>query len=201
MKRILSIWIILLIINLPISCDDGCGPFTRQETYIDSLISRTGSYFDREFTSRISTDFRFAAIGVFIEDITYQPISANELGFSLINSAYACSPPEPGPAQTLVEIKIVCKRPVYFNETTYPEETNLSELFTIYNRYDKQAMSIDQLVSNHQNDPWTFSQPGDALYLQLISKPDSLIDHNLIVDLTFSDGATFTLTSPMTVAN
>ena len=81
------------------------------------------------FSSSSSSSFDVAAIQIMITDMEYSEIAEDIGGFSFLNSAHACSPPEPEPTQAIESIQITSAVPVYPNQLVFGEGEDISNLF------------------------------------------------------------------------
>lgn len=132
------------------SCDD-CGPFpdklkVKSLDWYNYFAEYSETAEPKLILSDITTDsVNYNNYSIFIapQMITYFSMLHNSNSFSLINSAYACSPVTPTTDETIDSILIICDKDF---DATHLAGNNLSELFFIvvldqanniyYNRFD-----------------------------------------------------------------
>jgi hypothetical protein len=199
MKRFLIILSLLLFSNIPLSCiEENCGNFTPLEARIKELSSSVGTFYSDVFSDVNSTDFHQAAIQIRIINMEYSEITAaiSKPKFSFINAAYACSPPDPEPTQTIDSISITSESPVYSQKRVFSTGESLNELFTITEiYYSKAPASIAEFIENQKSDLWLFGYTGASIVLQLKDKPDSTINQTFTIDFKFSDAKAINIKS------
>jgi len=107
MKRLWSLLGVVIITNIPTSCSD-CGSSRPLEISIVELSVSVGSFVSAGFSDDRAEDYRLAAIEVYISDVFYEEISVarEQENFFFMNTAFACSPPELKPTQSITSILI-----------------------------------------------------------------------------------------------
>ncbi|UXX77896.1 hypothetical protein N7E81_11005 [Reichenbachiella carrageenanivorans] len=207
---------ILLCIYLvvPFSCEDSkyncsdscCGETFEQEyTEIDSLTLTVGSieifqgngYQRNDFSTNKSTSFNDAAINIEIYELTwlaklYESHQSN-FNFSLINQAYACSPPEPEPTQNLTSITISSNQPITVGDITYESGDNLSDFFSIVNRYsDEEDSTIENFIIQQNESPYLFGAYGTSMTFRL-NTDINIPNQTITIQVSFDDNSKFSL--------
>ncbi len=191
MRRILSLLIVIVITHLPLGCyiGDDCGGYTPLEARITDITSVVGVLTSSGFSNSRSTEFDEAAINVSIAGIEYIEISdASQPGFSFINSAYACSPPEPPPTQAITSIQITSESSVFFGGEEYASGQDLSQLFIAADYlYARSPTTIAEFIEQQNQDLYIFGYDGANVAFQLGEKPDSTINQPFSVTFQLSD--------------
>ncbi len=212
-KIILFLYFLVPISCLDEKCEDSCcgAPSELEYTKIDSLTLAVGSidmyqgngYDIVDFSSDKSTSYLDAAIFIEVFDIQFAADhgdGVNSTGsFSLLNQAYACSPPEPIPTQLFESITIVSDRPVVVNDTTFESGVDLSHLFYFPARYsDRENQSVDDYIEE-QNQMIQYPQGGFGYYksnmLLQLNTNVVLPQQTLTFRIEFEDGAEFVLST------
>jgi len=189
-KRTLRILVIIAIINLPLSCiEDDCGGFTPLEARISELTSTVGAYEASGFSNSAATGFNRAAINILINNMEYSEISRSNKGiYSIMNSAYACSPPEPEPTQAINSIKITSESNFYSGSQEYLSGENLVDLFKVTGfSYSINETTVNEFIQQQNDDLWIFGYAGANAVFQLLNKPDSSVNQKLKFKFEFSD--------------
>lgn len=191
MKKISVLVFVLALTNIPISCNYGCGPFTPLETRITDLSASVGNLdVSSDFSTVKSTDYREAAIEVMIMNVDYSETSTIEenINFSFLSKAYACSPPEPQPTQAITSIELSSPTPIFSNNQKFEAGESLNELFNVTKySYNKETISIAAYIKQQQEDLDHFAYFGDYIIFQLKEKPDSIINQAIVIEIEFSD--------------
>ncbi|SMG48825.1 hypothetical protein SAMN05661096_03529 [Marivirga sericea] len=201
MKRTSALLALLLLTNIPISCDWRCGPFTPLESKITDLSAVVGvldSSFN--FSTVESNYFNEAAIEVIISDMDYSETAAIEdrMRISFLSTAYACSPPDPQPSQAIKSIKITSDKSIYAVNRKYEAGESLNELFHIAKySFNNEKISIADYLELQQNYLDHFAYFGDYMIFQLKDKPDSIISQLILMDYEFSDGERISIESDL----
>lgn len=104
--------------------------------------------------------------------------SANQgdvLSFSIIPSAYACSPPVPVSEEVITGIDIYSDKPFAENFEADENLHSLFEVFAIYNDSGVQRMSLQEFLQSEPTVP-------DQLLLKLTKAPDSIREHRFTIN-------------------
>jgi hypothetical protein len=191
MKRISALLTLLLLTNIPISCNWGCGSFTPLESKITDMTASVGVLDTAaKFSTVKSTDFREAAIEVMITNLDYSEIASIDetVRSSFLNAAYACSPPEPEP-QAIESIDLTSEAPIFAKNRMFEAGESLNELFQVRNNSSHQeTQSIADFIKFQQEYLYNFGYLGDFIIFQLKEKPDSVINQRILIDFEFSFG-------------
>lgn len=190
MKRNLILTVVIAVTNIPISCiEDDCGGFTPLEARISELTPFVGTYTSSGFSTANTTEYERAAINITISNMEYSEIShVFKRPFSLINSAYACSPPEPEPTQTINSIIITSESNVYSGGQEYKSGDNLIDLFKVTGfSYSDEETTVDQFIERQIDDLWIFGYAGANAVFQLLNQPDSSVNQKFSFQFEFSD--------------
>ncbi len=191
MKRLLTLITIVIVTNLPLGCyiGDDCGGYTPLEAKITDITSEVGMLTSTGFSNSRSTEFDEAAINVSIAGIEYTEISdASQPGFSIINSAYACSPPEPPPTQAITSVQITSESSVFFGGEEYASGEDLSQLFIAADYlYARGSTTVAEFIERQNQDLYIFGYDGANVAFQLAEKPDSTINQPFSITFQLSD--------------
>lgn len=163
MKRNLVLIVVIAVTNIPISCiEDDCGGFTPLEARISELTPFVGSYSSSGFSTANTTEYERAAINITINNMEYSEIShVFKRPFSLTNSAYACSPPDPEPTQTINSIIITSESTVYSGGQEYKSGDNLIDIFKVTGfSYSDEETTVDQFIERQIDDLWILDTQG-----------------------------------------
>ncbi|MEQ8547140.1 MAG: hypothetical protein RIC03_04485 [Cyclobacteriaceae bacterium] len=192
MKRKFVLILVLGLTHVPISCiEDECGEFTPSEATITELSSSVGTFTSSGFSSLISNDYDVAAVQITITDMEYSTLSElNSNRFSFVNSAYACSPPEPVPTQGIQSINITSEASVFSQGKEYLKGESLTELFKITGygySYSNNEKTVNEFIEAQTSDLWIFGYAGANVVFQLTDQPDSVINEKLTFVFEFTD--------------
>ena len=193
MKRIISLLALIAITNLPISCGLGCGPFDTRPYKIVSLSSQIGSVIEEVFVESFSSNYDTAAIRVVVDEA--QQVGWNNNSYSgLLNSAYACSPPDPN-VQILTLIEITSNKSVFVDGIEFESGGDLESVLKIVG-FDSELNVVDFNDSSRSG----FNLggfKGEDIMFQLISKPDFSISQEFTFTFTFDDGLEYQVQTPV----
>lgn len=196
MRRLARTSALLLLFHLPltISCsEDDCGAGPPRESVITEMAVQVGSFANGSFSADASTSATEAAIGLSILDLDYRAISMQKVpSFSMVNTAQACSPPEPQPSQQISSISITSAGAISLGGTNYPSGEELASLFLVASR---NASTIADFIAQQNADLHAFGRLGDLAVFQLATSPDAAIDQTFTITLHFDDQASFSLTT------
>lgn len=205
MKRKIVLILVLALTNIPISCiEENCSGFTRLEATITELSSSVGTLTSSGFSNSTSNDFNVAAIQITITDMNYSEISElNKNRFSIVNSAYACSPPQPEPTQAIKSIIVTSETSVFSQGKEYLEGENLIELFKITGYfYSKDEITVNEFIERQNSDLLIFGYAGANVIFQLTDQPNSVINQTFTFLFEFSDSEKISIqTSTFEVIN
>lgn len=176
MKKIIiqSLYLTILgLLILFISCNEepdhvefDCG---NVQTKIDELSHSVGTYISSVFSNNNSTNFEEAAIRIVVEEILGEPDCAT---FT----------PEP---QIIETISITSSLDLVSGGITYSSGESLNDLFKVYNNDD--LFSIAEFINSQTIEPLIFHTEADEIVLQLLNKPDVIINQPFEIILTFDD--------------
>ena len=192
MKRVVSLLVVVIITNLPISCGlRGCGGDIAEYSIITNLGSEIGSRINNGYNDVQSSSFDSASIIITVEAVEYiDNVSSTQPFFSLISASYACSPVPARPYQMLQSLDITSNTDVFSNGEVYEAGSILNELFQVFN-YSNTGIAIHEFLQG-QDDEWErFGFSGDYLIFSLIEKPDAKISQSFQLAFGFDDGAVF----------
>ncbi|HAP65075.1 MAG TPA: hypothetical protein DCR93_38220 [Cytophagales bacterium] len=199
MKKLISLFALGVIMVLPSACCylDGCcdpGNVPTSST-IASLSISNGSFTpDAGISQTPTTDHNLAALIVSIDDVTYPEVASLAPHMGFITGAYACSPPEPEPSQSITSITITASDDLQLGGETLEAGTALQYYFLVAQYYES-PYTLEEFINTHQNDPWLFGNWGQRIALQLAQAPDTSFESTFTIVIRFSDDAEFTLTS------
>ncbi|MFY0598743.1 MAG: hypothetical protein JXR03_03670 [Cyclobacteriaceae bacterium] len=122
----------LFISGIPMSCDPyGCGGGSHTNFRIDSYSFYVGrDYKDLQGNDLFETNDTLSSnqFAIKIEADTLVRISSSKIKnqhFSIISSAYACSPLEPSVSNGITNLSIVASDSIWFDGVVFPPETEL----------------------------------------------------------------------------
>jgi len=145
-------------------------------TKIVELDQRQGSYENDQFSNVTNSSFELAAILIEITSMSGVPDCF----------AFTALP------QVIESLTIRSDLNVVSAGTLYTSGTNLSELFEVH--LEDQSYSIENFINAHADDPLIFHSDDQRMVLQLIDKPDEVIDQSFDVSFNFDDGEVKILT-------
>lgn len=180
-----------LLLHVPISCGcDDCGCNGPIVTTIKSMDALVGIYHDNHFTfTETSRDYRLSAIAISVSET--EALEANHhASFSLIGSAFACSPAI-RPAQTLTSIRIISENPLFSHGLTYSKGQLLNELFYIQEEWRK--FTFEGFLKEQERFDRGFGEDGQQLVFRLYQKPNSIINQHIMFTITFDDSSEFVM--------
>ncbi len=185
MKKTTIIVIILILSNLPISCNNevGCGGATSKIIEITSYI---GSFKANKFIDIKSPSCEFAAIKVVLSDLEYTYYTENFIQRNntfFISPLFACSPKNEL-LNPITSIRITSSEPLYSNSKEFASGTNLVELFNIANENN---ISIPTYVEEHNSRAYFFRDLEANFSLILNQYPDKPIHQKLQFDFELKD--------------
>ncbi|WP_020529939.1 hypothetical protein [Flexithrix dorotheae] len=185
MKKSLTIFLIIIAIQIPISCDR-CGGGEPFEGKISNLESSIGTFESERFVSKENSDFDKAAIQVEIADLKFSHNSFFLKRFTnpFASQVYACSPPPPITTQKIKEIIISSSKPLFSGGGVFVEGSNLNELFKVSNHDNS---SINEFINDQNEDKYLFGYLGSKIILTLLEKPDSSVNQNFQIKFEFTD--------------
>ena len=119
------------------------------------------------------------------------------MDFLFINSAYACSIPEPEPTQTIESTIVTAETSVFSQGKEYLPGESLIELFKVagYN-YSNDEITVDQFIERQKSDFSIFGYVGEYIVFQLQGQPDISINQPLTFELNFSDSEKINIQTP-----
>lgn len=174
---VVYITLVSLFMIIAISCNitgDDCGPFDNKFKTVDfqaglkniSISENPG--LDVQYSTLESDTIRFDKLGLSMFPIGeyYSMNSERVNSFSLIPSAFACSPPIPVSEEMITNIEIFSNR--NFN-SEYTSGENLADLFEIvilYRGSGYQLSNLNEFLSSEPNVP-------DEIFLVLKSAPET----------------------------
>ena len=185
MKSVIALLVLFVILHVPISCNEPCmdsccgETFTARFITITEISSSIGIYENNEYSEDQSTNPDSAAIRIFTTDAIVNKLSSYSDGKvgSLISQSLACSPPPPRPTQKISLIEVTATENLYASGKEFKPEQIINELFKVSN---SDSCSIEEFIDIQNNDLWQFSgYPNSHIVLQLINKPDSVINQKL----------------------
>lgn len=169
--------LVCLFMTIAISCNvtgDGCGPFDDKfktvefRTDLKNISISENQSLDVQYSTLESDTIGFDKFGITMFPIAefYSLNSERVHSFSLVPSAFACSPPVPVSEETVTGIEIYSNRS--FN-SEYTSDQNLADLFEIVVLYHKsgyQRSTLNDFLSSEPNVP-------DEIFLVLKSAPET----------------------------
>ncbi len=178
-KKTILAYILLVCFSMitVVSCnltDDDCGPFDDKFKTVDfqaglkNIIISEGQGLDVQYNTLESDTISFDKFGIAMFPVgeSYSLNSKQLNSFSLIPSAFACSPPNMVSEEMITDIKIFSSR--NFN-SEYTSGENLVELFDIvvlYRNSGYQRRNLIEFLSSDPNVP-------DEIFLVLKSAPET----------------------------
>jgi hypothetical protein len=189
MKKFTVFVFVMVLTNVPISCNFGCGPFTPLEARITDLSASVGTLdSSSDFSTVKSTDFNTVAIEVMISNMDYSEMAAIEKRINFSFVAFACSPPEPQPTQTIESIELFSNESIFTNDGKFEAGESLNELFNV-TKYSVniETISIAEYIEVQQEYLEHFAYFGDNIVFQLKEKPDSIINQTIFIEFEFSN--------------
>ena len=216
-KSIKFNWLIKLILCcyliVPFSCEkfefncshSCCGEsFDQEYSIIDSMSITTGkiiSYKDNGYNrdvfeqsssnSYATAALRIDIVGVKQLSFEYKP----KFNFSLMSTAYACSPPEANPTQRISSIRISSDKTINDNGTSYKPGEDLSVFFEIVPEYDNtENMTFEEFINKQQGEPSLFGSYSSGLTLKL-NKQLTVPENILTITMNFDDDSEFILST------
>lgn len=192
MKKALTTFVTIIVMNLPISCViDDCGSSGPVESRIKKLAVTIGSYDTDNFNTTISTSFNQAAVRMQVTENEYlKAYAPTPSGLSFINNAYACDPVILGPSQRITHLEITSTEPVFSNNTEYKPGTSLNALFHIANRNE---IDIEAFLVEQNETRAIFGEFDDEIIFMLKTAPDASINLKLQIEIEFNVGKSFQL--------
>ena len=183
-KRLFAFTILVSLTHMPFSCTVDCGPFELLESTITEINAVVGTNDDGNFQEKASSNYAEASVRVFISDMDLSELTLQN--FNLINTAMACSPPEPEPTQKINKIEISSDKIIYTQGKTFEVGTDLTELFEVTDYYGRK--SVSDFVTDQNSDLLLFGYFGAGVMFQLANQPDSVVDQAFTFQFEFSDG-------------
>lgn len=174
---VVYITLVSLFMIIAISCNitgDDCGPFNDKFKTVDfqaglkSITISENPSLDVQYSTLESDTIGFDKFGLSMYPVleSYSLNLERLSSFSLIPSAFACSPPIPVSEEMITDIEIFSNR--NFN-SEYTSGENLAELFEIvvlYRGSGYQLSTINEFLSSEPNVP-------DEIFLVLKSAPET----------------------------
>jgi len=170
-----KLWGLMVLAGLFACNKDDCGDFRSGYATLNSIEAR---FVDEDYPPFESVEeavpFNVGIIKLFNNSTityTYHPQSRN---WSLLSSAYACSPVEI-PLESEGLLSVYANQPVYSGGLEFPSDSNLISLFE--NRWISNLDSIQALQNVNS--------------MQLLAAPDSAIDAYLYIKYEETTGRIF----------
>ncbi|MTI29428.1 hypothetical protein [Xanthovirga aplysinae] len=211
LSRILKC-ILFFYLMVPIGCgqenlrcsDSCCGETFEQEfTKIESLtvdvgkikVDKNSSNEQNNFVYSKSDDFKFAAIKIAVIELENLSFShMNKFNFSFIQSAYACSPPEPEPDQKLTSIRITSDKTIFRDSKTFNSGQDLSELFEVVEISNEFNRPIEDFIIDQNEHTFLFGSYESSLILKL-NQQIHIPQNELSIEINFDDNSQYVLTT------
>jgi len=195
MKKITAFIAVILMTNLPISCDqrtNDCGPFPKMVSIIKELDIVVGKYDSNGFTEIESNKYNESAIRIEGANIETTEVAGiqNPFHFSMINQAYACSPIDPEPTQTISSLNISSESSVFIDGKEVEAGSSLNEYFKVLYYGGR---TVEEFLSFEINAYDSFGHLGSSFYLMLNQQPDQPINQKMQIKLNLSDDVVFDL--------
>ena len=189
MRTKIALIFILITVSI-VSCvkdDDGCGgPFP-------NLFKVTGIDWESGLAEQITTAYDTSYKVINIEDtipynnfgivakLTTELFYGSSNRFSFFPSAFACSPAEPSPADTILGINVITNQD--FNEK-HSKGTDVSAFFNVFTRvYTDQDWGNKKLLSLYEFNRSNSLAPRHELFLLLKGIPTSEINRSFTVKI------------------
>jgi hypothetical protein len=195
-------FIVLLLTNVPMSCNlfcnDSCCGEDFENTFfsIEDLTVKFGSYpgyGDELTTENLSDTLKLdsMAFALAITELEYLTEATNsyhhQQAFSLIPSAYACSPAPPRSAQKIIDITITSDQAISFSGQDIPAGEHLNEYFLVRENYP--GFTIEEFLVERGD----FATDFDELIFIFSQEPDDTIDQSFTFEVSLDDGQSFSL--------
>lgn len=182
--QLLTFTVIIALLTVFTSCrevviDYDCGEV---ETEIKELDERVGSYIDSSFTNMASTNYKEAAISILIDN--FEIITETETSCF----AFTAIP------QLIEKFILTSSKSVTIGGVEYSPNEVLNELFKVHVKAE--TYSMPEFISAQNNEATIFHMDGDEIILQLLNKPDVVINQSIEVEITFDDSKMITVEIP-----
>jgi len=150
----------LVYIVISQSCTDtGCGPFPNMykingfEVRFQELIDTDDLSLGLHEITNNKVQYNRFAISFNAETENYNSNVYKLPSLGIIQSAYACSPVEPGTTETVTDIRVFCNQEI---TDSFPENTNINSLFDIlYTEYHSDEVKRMPLLDFINQKPTT----------------------------------------------
>ncbi len=203
-----------IYLMIPISCSesfrcsDSCCDdegFKQQYSRIDSMsiyagkigLVEFGSTEREHFIEEPSRNFEEAALRIRTDRVEYISRATLEENFSLslLNGAYACSPPPPKTTQDLRSIEIFSDSSISSNDITYQAGEDLSNLFNVRIGYfDPEHISVEEFIDRQRDNRVDFGEGISDTILRL-NKAVHFPKNTLTVKIVLDDDTEFVLST------
>ena len=183
----------------PCSYDPCCGvSFKQQYSIIDSMSIQTGKTISNQgddyefnfFESLSSNSYDTAAIRIEVVkkkilSFEYKP----KFNFSLMSTAYACSPAPALPTQRVSSIIIRSDKTIYDKDSSYKAGEDLSDFFEIVPEgINAEKMTFDEFINKQQDDLNLLGRYSPGLILKL-NKHLTIPENKLTITMKFDDNS------------
>ncbi len=197
MKKVVSLIVLLIVTNLPISCGLRCGSDVAEFSTITSMTSEIGQLTPNGYNDNQPTNFEEAAIIILVDGVEYfDKVSIERPKYSIIGAAYACSPVPSKPFQKLEKIEITSTEDVFIDGEEFKQGVLLNDIF-ITNSSSGANLTIDEFLQA-QSDEWDrFSALQPYVVFALKVKPDSIVSQRFAFTFTFDDGLKYKVETPI----
>ncbi|GEM_PF-4591648 len=207
MKRITTVLVLIVGLNLPFSCnnrDADCGDYDVYEIYMEDFELQTAFYNGIDFYPRDLSDqplgFKSAAILLEVTDELRVKISEvqNAQANTWITPVMACSPALPEVINRIISMKISASDTIYSDGRSYMPNTSLNDLFYLYgyNCHSLARCDIDGIIYNVMDRAYgLYARQGEPLVFQLLSAPDTLLYTAFRFEFELDNGKAFDLST------
>lgn len=179
LKKTVVVYITLvsLFMIIAISCNitgDDCGPFNDKFKTVDfqaglkSITISGNPSLDVQYSTLESDTIGFDKFGLSMFPVleSYSLNLERLDSFSLIPSAYACSPPIPVSEEMITDIEIFSNRNFNLEYTSGENSAELFEIVFLYRNSGYQRSNLNEFLSSEPNVP-------DEIFLVLKSAPET----------------------------
>lgn len=202
LSHLTSTMLVLLLTNLPISCnlfcDHSCCGEDFENTFfnIETLVIKSGSYpgygdYLSEENLRDTLKLDSMAFALAITELEYLTEATNrrphQQSFTFIPQAYACSPAPPRSAQKITEITITSDQAISFSGRNIAAGESLNEYFLVRENYP--GFTIEEFLIERGD----FATDFDELIFVFGEEPDEIVDQSFTFEVSLDDGQIFSL--------
>ena len=199
--RVVLTTVVVLLTNLPISCNlfcaDSCCGEDFENTFfsIEDLSVKFGSYpgyGDNLTTENLSDTLKLdsMAFALAIADLEYlaeTTSSRPQQAFSFLPLAYACSPAPARSAQKITDITITSDQAISFSGRNIPAGERLNEYFLVRKNYP--GFTIEEFLVERGD----FAADFDELIFVFGQAPDDTVDQSFTFEVSLDDGQFYSL--------